>query len=77
MWIPFAFTDPLLFHACIAKFSFHAAAAAGGKMQDPEVFKHLGNAIQGMSQAVACRDGPFPDSVLVSAICLCGIEVCC
>jgi hypothetical protein len=76
MWIPFAFSDPLLLHSCIAKFSLHAAAAAGGKMTDPDVIKHLQISITTMSKAVAKSAEEISDSMLVAAICLCGIEVC-
>jgi len=75
MWIPYAFSEPLLLHTCIAKFSMHAAAVAGVKITDPEVIKHIGIAIRTMSKAVTVHDKPIPDSVLVSAVCLCGIEV--
>jgi len=75
MWIPFAFSDPLLMHSCIAKFSLHAAAAAGGKLKDPNVIKHLQISITTMSQAVTQSCEQIPDSMLVAAICLCGIEV--
>lgn len=74
LWIPYAFSDRLLFHACISKFTTHAAALGGGVVSNPDILRHKVIAIQQMLK-ITEEETPPDNQVLVAGICLVGIEV--